>query len=645
MFCKNCGKEIDQKTLNKLMKPTGEAVLCSKCRQPLDNPEFCGGFWGLIAASEEMQAKDPETGSITVMLDEHGRPVQNTGASRQKTIPGATDADRAVARMLLDQENQAGRSSGAGGRSTQDTRRTEQPFAASPGQGGTNSGRGAGGIAGGTEPPRRRGGNRKGPGSVYKWTALAAALIVAAIVLIVVLPKGGKGEDTEGTAVSTDAGKAAETGENTAPEQGAEDSKQGAPDEEPAKSGAKEAAAGKASKEDQTSTDGNSQKTSDSSSESAEPGYNMIKRHYEDDREIAVFYHDEREVRIGEESSLDTEKKDEAEDSNVEASETFDCIGYAAYGNKNSVVSVTRDEDDQGDWYEKRWLKPDTSSGEEWVLRFDQGIDQGILKEKTIWLDDHDVTITFTNNENNDRVVTEDYSETMKEVGIDGNDIEYQVIEREYDEENRLVRTAFYASAEDLEKKHPAAVEYRGYTPDDYPDLDPNSGDVKLLIPEGEDPAGYYYRDERIYTEENREEPFTVSLNDECRFDRIRYVFEGEPGNGRLAAMAYYRKGKLTAGPGGFALFRCTYEETGKGTMEREDRFFDRKGNPVSISSVEPFLKEDSAFVPGYYSQQFPELVGLSAKEAGDDEDQADPSAGTDDGTWLWQDSGEASKN
>ena len=44
-----------------------------QCKQPLDNAEICGGFWGLIASAKEKEAEDPRAGGTTPMLDDNGR--------------------------------------------------------------------------------------------------------------------------------------------------------------------------------------------------------------------------------------------------------------------------------------------------------------------------------------------------------------------------------------------------------------------------------------------------------------------------------------------------------------------------------------------------------------------------------------------
>ena len=93
MFCKNCGREIDQKTLKKLMEQKDGSVVCSKCRQPLDNAEMCGGFWGLIAASEEKEAAEAETVNMTVMLDENGKPVQMNPRMQNRSSSAIPDAN------------------------------------------------------------------------------------------------------------------------------------------------------------------------------------------------------------------------------------------------------------------------------------------------------------------------------------------------------------------------------------------------------------------------------------------------------------------------------------------------------------------------------------------------------------------------
>ena len=96
MFCKNCGREIDQKTLKKLMENKGEPVVCSKCKQPLDNAEICGGFWGLIASAKEKEAEDLRAGGTTLMLDENGRPVQMGAPVQKRPAPAAAEAARCL---------------------------------------------------------------------------------------------------------------------------------------------------------------------------------------------------------------------------------------------------------------------------------------------------------------------------------------------------------------------------------------------------------------------------------------------------------------------------------------------------------------------------------------------------------------------
>ena len=93
MFCKNCGREIDRETLEKLMKPSGETALCPNCGMALDTAEFCGGFWGLIASGQAM----------------------NGGAGGEKKgarLSGVTEADRLFARMILEDDGAAGEAAG-----------------------------------------------------------------------------------------------------------------------------------------------------------------------------------------------------------------------------------------------------------------------------------------------------------------------------------------------------------------------------------------------------------------------------------------------------------------------------------------------------------------------------------------------------
>ncbi len=119
MFCKNCGREIDQKTLEKLMRPSGEPAVCPECGQAVDTAEFCGGFWGLVASSQALQGgsgekteteagpdvdrKSRKPGSPVRKTDRGGRDHKDAGSCEGR-IPGVTEADRMLARMILEED-------------------------------------------------------------------------------------------------------------------------------------------------------------------------------------------------------------------------------------------------------------------------------------------------------------------------------------------------------------------------------------------------------------------------------------------------------------------------------------------------------------------------------------------------------------
>ena len=87
MFCKNCGREIDQKTLEKLMRPSGEPAVCPECGQAVDTAEFCGGFWGLVASGQALQGGSGEK-TETEAGPDAGRKGRKPGSPVRKTDRG-----------------------------------------------------------------------------------------------------------------------------------------------------------------------------------------------------------------------------------------------------------------------------------------------------------------------------------------------------------------------------------------------------------------------------------------------------------------------------------------------------------------------------------------------------------------------------
>lgn len=112
MFCKNCGREIDRKTLEKLMKPSGETALCPNCGKELDTAEFCGGFWGLIASGQAMNAGAGGEAEKAGLSGE-AKNTRPSGRSKSPRLSGVTEADRLFARMILESDGEAEGSAGA----------------------------------------------------------------------------------------------------------------------------------------------------------------------------------------------------------------------------------------------------------------------------------------------------------------------------------------------------------------------------------------------------------------------------------------------------------------------------------------------------------------------------------------------------
>ena len=77
---------IDQKTLEKLMRPSGEPAVCPECGQAVDTAEFCGGFWGLVASGQALQGgsgekTETEAGPDAGRKNQHGlRPFASAKA-------------------------------------------------------------------------------------------------------------------------------------------------------------------------------------------------------------------------------------------------------------------------------------------------------------------------------------------------------------------------------------------------------------------------------------------------------------------------------------------------------------------------------------------------------------------------------------
>ncbi len=221
MFCKNCGREIDQSTLEKMMSPSGESVQCPDCGQALDTAEFCGGFWGLVASGEAMRAGNGaaseggsgtkrgsgKSGNVKKGFARAGQRGAGDARGRSARIPGITGADRLLARMILENAGAEYAESGSGeksfsgsaaGRNTLSGGATEGKGSSAAGSGeksfsGSAAGRNAlfGGATEGKDSSGRGSGvesGRKSEGFKFgkngRVLGPAGAMLVAAAVLV-----------------------------------------------------------------------------------------------------------------------------------------------------------------------------------------------------------------------------------------------------------------------------------------------------------------------------------------------------------------------------------------------------------------------------------------------------------------------------
>ena len=561
MFCKNCGREIDQKTLKKLMEQKDGSVVCSKCRQPLDNAEMCGGFWGLIAASEEKEAAEAETVNMTVMLDENGKPVQMNPRMQNRSSSAIPDANLRMSANDYSSQN----SRQSSGPVMYDSAPYEQKA---------------------PETIIRRSGARK---DTELWITRAIAILLGIALIISLVTRCGKSDQpqdemTESTEISdvpdnnSDAAVTpADVSENS----------QGAPDEE-LPSGSK------FEKED-SSAESSTVTTEQSSVESPSGAATTTGSNSE---------------KISEAANNETSTQNSASQKSGYRSVTRTIIvGKKEYNIESEISS------DDGTISLKRQIRGTgqlisdiDAIDDETVLEENSygtthyTYENGLLKTKQ---DDHYGGVKFHRESSQPLVVTEEYDKEQTVKDQDGRKKAYRSVKKTYKTNDG---NAFYLET----------IEYYG---DRKAETDPL---LKIQYVVEPDIDGDANNDTSIKSEKYKLADGTFATmrgKGKYEYDEIRYTYKHPDGQmySRLYEMAYYLAGKRAMGPNGFSYFICDY--TNEST--RTDTFYRVDGQEANVRAADPFLS--SAVIPALYSFEYPYLTGIpnldtdSAGEAGAD--------------------------
>lgn len=575
MFCKNCGREIDQKTLKKLMEKKDGSVVCSKCQQPLDNAEMCGGFWGLIAASEEKEAAEADTVNMTVMLDENGKPVQMNPRMQNRSASSIPDANLRMS---------------ANDFSSQNSRQTSGPvmYDSAPYEQKA------------PETRIRRSGARK---DTELWITRAIALLLGIALIISLVTRCGKSDQPqdemeEPIKTAEDMQDDFDYTEVPSNESG---NAQGAPDEEPEDTAEEEEQKAVEAEETEDKDIPANADTGDTEEENIEepaaavqtqkPSYQELKRTIELDKNKLNFQ------------------------SGVE---------IIVEGGKNASIG----------WYYKN---DDGSSGDQKISTTkhykNRKVEERYESEETgapkvrvsyTYKDDYlKSAVRYPEDGKNDSVsyvtlpdfkVREKHSQSQRGIKPDGSPFDYTIVDKTYDKKtnadgsesasNKLKMIEYYEDEGDIEDKAPVLQIY--YTiSDSYPEEEYSS-----------DP-GVYTKAERYSYSEGGESVIMTGPENEYEYDEIRYTYANVDGGDepRLREMGYYFQGERTEGPNGFSYFKCEYE----GSV-RTDSFCDPNGGPVTITAEDPFLSE--AVIPAFYSEEFPFLTGRPVPAGVSSEDE-----------------------
>ena len=558
MFCKNCGREIDQKTLKKLMEQKDGSVVCSKCKQPLDNAEMCGGFWGLIAASEEKEAAEAETVNMTVMLDENGKPVQMNPRMQNRSSSAIPDANLRMPENNYSSQN-SHQTSGAG---MSDSAPYEQKA---------------------PEMRIRRSSARK---DTELWITRAIAVLLGIALIISLVTRCGKSDQpqdemTESTEISDVPDNNSDAAVTPADES---EKSQGALDEEPPSNS-------KFEKEDspaESSTDTTEQSSVESPSGAAATTGSGSEK-------------------ISEAANNETSTQNSASQKSGYRSVTRTIIvGKKEYNIESEISS------DDGTISLKRQIRGTgqlisdiDAIDDETVLEENSygtthyTYENGLLKTKQ---DDHYGGVKFHRESSQPLVVTEEYDKEQTVKDQDGRKKAYRSVKKTYKTDDG---NAFYLKT----------IEYYG---DRKAETDPLLKIQYDVDQQKVDDDGDGYEETSIKTEKYKLADGTFATmrgkgKYEYEYDEIRYTYKAPNGQeySRLSEMAYYLAGKRAMGPNGFSYFICDYTDE----STRTDTFYTVDGQKANVRAADPFLS--SAVIPAFYSFEYPYLTGIPNPDTG----------------------------
>ncbi len=583
MFCKNCGREIDQKTLKKLMENKGEPVVCSKCKQPLDNAEICGGFWGLIASAKEKEAEDLRAGGTTLMLDENGRPVQMGAPVQKRPAPAAAEADRERARTGFSNEaapQNSGEYRGAE-RSASSYSRNES----------------------GIQP--RRSGARKN--NTELWITRVIAILLG-ICLIISLIRGC-GHDEKRSAPDNTAGVAAPADENNEKDS-SKDTKGKAVEKEEDnsdedKDGNSEEGKTDNSNQDKTGTsDQEDENNKEQEQKTPAAGTGTTSEHGTGNDVVEMQKYDTitRTIIIDDrENNLESEVKF-WNSKNIQTS----------YVKRNFIESgelITNQPGINNDTVVEKYSSGNRQQETTYTYK------NGYLQKKK----DNNNTITYKIEGSDTVIETSKNPRTV--IKPDGTPIDYMKVKKTYRKK---------PDSEEIDNKL-QTIEYYKTSKADVPEFT-----ISYNI-DNADPADEYintfgsgnvFSYVESYSIDNSNETISIigpdndqNLNPDYEYDQIKYTYVnikyGESKEiARLCGMEYLKDNKHVMGPNKFSYLICEYDP--KDPKKRTDTFFDTGGNSVSITARDPFLSD--TVISAFYSEEFPYLVGLPVKSSETDQ-------------------------
>ena len=553
MFCKNCGREIDQKTLKKLMEQKDGSVVCSKCKQPLDNAEMCGGFWGLIAASEEKEAAEAETVNMTVMLDENGKPVQMNPRMQNRSSSSIPDANLRMPENNYSSQN-SHQTSGAG---MSDSAPYEQKA---------------------PEMRIRRSSARK---DTELWITRAIAVLLGIALIISLITRCGKSDQpkdemtktTEISDVPDNNSDAAVTPSDVS------ENSQGALDEEPPSDSKFEKKDSPA--ESSTGTTEHSSVESPSGA-AATTGSNSEK--------------------ISEAANNETSTQNSASQKSGYRSVTRTIIvGEKEYNIESAISS------DDGTISLKRQIKETGQPISEISAIYDETVQEenssgtteytyqnGFLQMKR---DDKNGVIEYIREPSQAKVVTERYSKNQTLREPTGRESKYRSVKKTYNDNGLYLDEIEYYRDKKSETDPFLKIKY----------------DVEQHT---EDTDGDGYNETSIKSEKyllDDGTPVTMYEEENYEYDEILYTYKKQADQQylRLSEMAYYLAGEPATGPNGFSYFTCEYLDE----STRIDKFYGKDGKQVNVSAADPFLS--SAVIPALYSYEYPYLTGIPNPDTG----------------------------